>query len=753
MNRIYYFFTVSIAIIILFGCKENNGYIIDTEAYSWQNNKIIQGNFTATALSDTCIVSNYKSDLDTTLVQKEWKLKNDISLYPHYSAPTILEEAIYNMSLDEMINAIESDNTLRTGKEWAGVWTRDVSYSIILSMAHMQPTASINSLLQKINSRLRIIQDTGTGGAWPCSSDRVIWIIAAWEIYLETGSIDWLEMIYPAIANTLEDDRRVIFDKESSLYRGETSFIDWREQSYPKWMQPVDIYNSKAHNTNVIYAHALNIASKIADILEDKNNSTKFQQWHKDLTNAIHTSFFNEKMNYNNMYIYGRNSSYAEPRFESLGEALGILWDITPSKLHKKISENIPMTEFGVPVFYPYIDSMFSYHNNAVWPFVASYTALAYAKANNEKGVLYSIGSIYRSAALFCTNKENFEASSGDHMHTAINSDNMLWSLSGNIALVHKLIFGMNYKENGLEFSPFVPKAMAGERHLTNYNYRNSTLNITLSGYGNQIESFTLDGNLTEPFIPDTLQGNHEITIKLSKSNTSNKINRCDTRFTPIEPSNVHIANDLLSWNNDIKIKNYLIYSNGSNIGKIKNNTKDTIETFELSHNYDGELQIIAFDKLKGYSFPSEPFRYYQTEYIFEFEDFTNHCDTIYKGYQGKGYYKLTDNNPDITFELNIKDAGKYYIDFRYANGNGPINTDNKCCIRSLYINDNEEGCIIMPQRGTGEWTNWGWTNSIPYTFNEGQYLISVTTQPHTFNMNITINNALIDQIRLTKIE
>ena len=134
-------------------------------------------------------------------------------------------------------------------------------------MAHMQTSVSINSLLQKINSRLRIIQDTGTGGAWPCSSDRVIWIIAAWEIYLETGNIDWLEMIYPAIQNSLEDDRRVIFDSESNLYRGETSFIDWREQSYPKWMQPVDIYNSKAHNTNVVYAHALEIASKIADIL------------------------------------------------------------------------------------------------------------------------------------------------------------------------------------------------------------------------------------------------------------------------------------------------------------------------------------------------------------------------------------------------------------------------------------------------------------------------------------------------------
>lgn len=27
------------------------------------------------------------------------------------------------MGLDEMVNAVEPDTTLRTGKEWAGVWT------------------------------------------------------------------------------------------------------------------------------------------------------------------------------------------------------------------------------------------------------------------------------------------------------------------------------------------------------------------------------------------------------------------------------------------------------------------------------------------------------------------------------------------------------------------------------------------------------------------------------------------------------
>ena len=158
MKRFGYYIYLIIC-ISLFSCNKSNHDFITTESYSWKNNQIIQNDYIATAINDTCIISNYKSDMDTSTISNEWRLTNDISTYPQYQAPTALEVAIYNMSLDEMINAIESDSTLRTGAEWAGVWTRDVSYSIILSMAHMQTSVSINSLLQKISSRFRIIQD------------------------------------------------------------------------------------------------------------------------------------------------------------------------------------------------------------------------------------------------------------------------------------------------------------------------------------------------------------------------------------------------------------------------------------------------------------------------------------------------------------------------------------------------------------------------------------------------------------------
>lgn len=138
------------------------------------------------------------------------------------------------MAADELLNNVEADSTFRTGALWAGVWTRDISYSIILSLSDLLPDISRISLMRKVDRLGRIVQDTGTGGSWPCSSDRVIWAVAAWKIYLATGDKDWLSQAYTTIKRSLEDDLAVTFDAETGLFRGESSCIDWRQQSYPR---------------------------------------------------------------------------------------------------------------------------------------------------------------------------------------------------------------------------------------------------------------------------------------------------------------------------------------------------------------------------------------------------------------------------------------------------------------------------------------------------------------------------------------
>lgn len=727
--------------------------IVKTDAYVWRGDSIIQGEYVAHAPSSTEIVSSYYAQPHYFMpVEHVWKLKNDISMYPRLTTSNTLHAAVFNMGLDEMVNAVEPDTTLRTGKEWAGVWTRDVSYSIILSMAYMQPEASKISLMKKVNANGRIIQDTGSGGAWPVSSDRMIWAVAAYEVYKVTGDKEWLKFIYPVIRDSFEDDFKVVYNAESGLVRGETSFIDWREQSYPKWMQTADIYNSEAMNTSVVHAEGLRILSKIADELGKKKEAKRYAEAAKSLTDAINRVFWMDDKGYYAMYTYGRENMILNPRAETLGESLAILFNVASPERAKIISQSNPTTPYGVAIFYPQISDMPSYHNNALWPFVASYWTLACAKAGNEQATLQGFGSVFRPAALFATNKENFNLDNGD-IATELNSSNMLWSLSGNIALTCRILFGINYEDNGLSFSPFVPKVMADNRTLSNFTYRDAKLNITVKGHGQHIKSFMLNGKECKPFIPADIKGVNEIVIEMDcEEIPAQAVNNQPNLKAPLTPI-AWIEDGRLCWNPIEYIGHYEVILNGKRVAK----TRQT--SYALTE--QGEWQVIGVSEAGVESFASEP-RSNADRFIVEMPgektsmksaEISYQPLTPIAGYNGNGFVETDHSTAAISVTVDVPADGEYAFSLRYANGNGPVNTENKCAIRTLTVDGNKIGTVVMPHRGVANWDDWGMTNEVKTELKAGKYTLCIEYRPENENMNLSTNHAIIDCVKLVRVK
>ena len=727
--------------------------IVKTDAYVWRGDSIIQGEYVAHAPSSTEIVSSYYAQPHYFMpVEHVWKLKNDISMYPRLTTSNTLHAAVFNMGLDEMVNAVEPDTTLRTGKEWAGVWTRDVSYSIILSMAYMQPEASKISLMKKVNANGRIIQDTGSGGAWPVSSDRMIWAVAAYEVYKVTGDKEWLKFIYPVIRDSFEDDFKVVYNAESGLVRGETSFIDWREQSYPKWMQTADIYNSEAMNTSVVHAEGLRILSKIADELGKKKEAKRYAEAAKSLTDAINRVFWMDDKGYYAMYTYGRENMILNPRAETLGESLAILFNVASPERAKIISQSNPTTPYGVAIFYPQISDMPSYHNNALWPFVASYWTLACAKAGNEQATLQGFGSVFRPAALFATNKENFNLDNGD-IATELNSSNMLWSLSGNIALTCRILFGINYEDNGLSFSPFVPKVMADNRTLSNFTYRDAKLNITVKGHGQHIKSFMLNGKECKPFIPADIKGVNEIVIEMDcEEIPAQAVNNQPNLKAPLTPI-AWIEDGRLCWNPIEYIGHYEVILNGKRVAK----TRQT--SYALTE--QGEWQVIGVSEAGVESFASEP-RSNADRFIVEMPgektsmksaEISYQPLTPIAGYNGNGFVETDHSTTAISVTVDVPADGEYAFSLRYANGNGPVNTENKCAIRTLTVDGNKIGTVVMPHRGVANWDDWGMTNEVKTELKAGKHTLCIEYRPENENMNLSTNHAIVDCVKLVRVK
>ncbi|MCE5174095.1 MAG: hypothetical protein ABFC90_02525 [Bacteroidales bacterium] len=679
---------------------------------------------------------------------KTWKLSKDISAFPQYQSDFVLENALYNMALEEMCNAVEADSTFRTGKEWAGVWTRDVSYSIILSMAHLQPKVSMNSLMRKVNVNGRIIQDTGTGGAWPVSSDRMIWAIAAWEIYNYTGNGEWLKTIYPIIRNSVEDDFQTVFDPRTGLVKGESSFLDWREQEYPSWMQPADIFESENLGTTAVHYGAIKVLSSIANLMGHPSESEKYVAKAEQIKKAVNQLLWLNNKGFYAQYIYGRNNRMQSPRSETLGEALCVLFGIADDTRANLIIENTPSVNFGTPCFFPNIPDIPPYHNDGIWPFVQTFWMWASAKTGNESGVMHSIGSINRAAAMFLTNKENFVDYSGDWFGTQINSSNMLWSLSGMISTIHHVLFGMRFTEDGLAFEPFVPAKLKGHRSLKNFKYRNATLNIELSGFGNQMISFCVDGIEQQPVIAKTLTGVHKVVIILSNNKLpKKKIKIVENQYTLHTPV-TFFNNGTVSWEKRNDAIHYQVLINGTLWKKTNKNS------MVIPEETNGEIQVKAIGKSGLESFASEPIAHYKNVIQQEVENFIPKSPLPYKGFSGTGFVEMSRTiNRKITIPITVEQDGTYTIDWSYSNGNGPINTENKCAIRTLLIDGNKKGVQIFPQRGMNLWNSWGWSNSISVELSKGEHQVSLEFMPYNENMNITTNQAMLDKLRIAKIK
>ncbi len=738
------------------------GDIVATDAYRWTGDSIIQGEYKAYAPSDVEIISDYSAQPHYFMpIEKRWKLRNDISSYPKLRSDNRLHNAIYNMGLDEMVNAVEPDTTLRTGKEWAGVWTRDVSYSIILSMSYLQPEASKISLMKKVTPTGRIIQDTGSGGAWPVSSDRMIWAVAAYELYKVTGDRDWLEYIYPIIKNSLEDDFEITY--VDGAVNGETSFIDWREQSHPKWMQTVDIYASQAQNTGAVHVAALDVLSKIAAELGKKDDAAKYAEMSKSLNESIIKKFWMPEKGTMAMYTYGREYPIINPRSETLGQAFAILYDQVPDSMAATITENVPTTPYGPAIFFPQIKDMPAYHNNALWPWVASYWVLANAKTGNEEGVMEGIGSVFRPAALFTTNKENFNLDNGD-IATELNSSNMLWCLAGNLAITHRVLFGITFETDGLHISPFVPKALAGTRSLEGFDYRGSKIDITVNGYGNRVKDITVNGkrlkDVNGAVIPARPKGNYNVVVTMADNDIAPmKVNRTANVKSPLTPltrfthdADIAATNpgapyeNTLQWNPIEYIAGYIVLRDGERIAR----TRQT--SFDAS--VPGVYQVIGVDADGVESFASEPLsnqpsvrvKPAATATVLKSKEVSYQPDGgVINGYSGNGFAETDHNTAPVVFDIDAD--GDYFLSLRYANGNGPVNTENKCAVRTLFVDGVKAGTVVMPQRGVGNWDDWGMTNYIPVSLTKGKHKITIEMMPYDENMNLATNHAIIDAL------
>jgi len=343
-----------------------------------------------------------------------------------------------------------------TGEKWHYVWTRDLSYAADLALARLDPERTKTSLRFKLSETrnpkvpqgLYVAQDTGSGGSWPISSDRVVWFLAARHLLDDNAFAD---ETWRALTDTLAQDRTYAFDAGMGLYRGETSFLDWREQNYPAWTSKDTtwIAQSFALSTNVLHYEALRLAERMARERKDQR-ADAYARDADALRTAIDRRFWREDRGLYMSYIGPAYATVPVESYDLLGTSLAILSGVAPPERAKRALAQYPVVEAGSPVIWPQQPATAIYHNRAIWPFVSAYALRAARTTGDGARISHEIRSLMRGAALAGSNMENYElATQAVHVDEGalsgpvVNSPRQLWSVAGYLDMVMRGVFGV----------------------------------------------------------------------------------------------------------------------------------------------------------------------------------------------------------------------------------------------------------------------------------------------------------------------
>lgn len=522
------------------GRKEmGNHVIVQNELFTMTGDSIIEDSVIACCPTLDRIESNISLDrldklygnVDSLRVQfvqgKPWRKRSKRPIMmPEYSSDQPMIDALYDMSAEGIADAVDGSGRFQVSHNISRLYC-----SIYLSLAALKPHQAMATLRSLVDRDSIIMQREGQ---WPVVSDHIGWATAAWEVYLTTGDRKWLSYCQHVIEKTLNINREVLLDNETGLIHGagytSSTPLGVRRMT---WMGYNDLFACMSLGNNILTGNAYAILGDMCDELGIENDYQKDAQRIKD---AINQYLWNEDKGFYSSFLYGMAYHRQAPLTDNTAQAMCVLWGIADDNRAENLIAHTPVSNLGVNVSYPTANPIEPYLAHSSWATTQALWNLAAAYVGNENALRRGLGALYRAQALY--------QSRGIHMKN-VNTD-YLGTNASDAAMILRVLMGMNFTPEGIEFAPMVPACMPGKKTFTGLNYRKSVLDLTIQGTGNDIESVTDNGiALESAFIPNDVQGNHHIIITLKQGNRSSQQVTIHRNEVILPPTPV------VTWSND----------------------------------------------------------------------------------------------------------------------------------------------------------------------------------------------------------
>ena len=443
---------------------------------------------------------------------------------------TVYNDAIRNLMQTNTVH-FQGDHVIRAGANYSRPWTRDGSLNSMMAGSLLAPAIAENTLWHITDDRQAV-----SGQWW----DRMIWVVAAWRHFQVTGDGNFLAEAYECTKSSLENQRRDFFVAEYGLFRGPSHLCDGIAgypdppavntdggssycEDYPNlvYVMPTSL--------QAIYYGAYCAAADMAEALD--RDQKEVQRW-RELAAALKQKtdehlWMPDQHRYGYL-IHGKGpkAGHLETHQEGAGLAYALLFGMADDVQAHEIMKHFHNQSYGMTAVWPHFarfsDDRPGRHNVLVWPQMNAYWGLATLRRGRPDLFAWEFKNL--TGLLHSTSPDIREIYDSVHgvPHGGFQSakkweatHHQTWGATGYLALVYNGLFGMQFEDEGIRFTPYLPPKW-GDCRLIGLTYRDALLDITVSGSGSKITRFMIDGHpRRSPYYKATLRGKHAIDIQL----------------------------------------------------------------------------------------------------------------------------------------------------------------------------------------------------------------------------------------------
>ena len=422
-----------------------------------------------------------------------------------------------------------SKPVLLAGMDYDTPWTRDAAIQAWNGIGLFFPEVSKNTLQSVLisdNGKVRI-----GGEYW----DAIIWVTGAWQQYLVTGDKEFLQTAFDASVNSIRYFEETEYDSSLGLFRGaacygdgiaaytdafartnkgSSSIFHWPANNPHLAAKTGEGLPMYALSTNCLYCHAYRLIAHMTAELGISPDPAWNQKAEK-LKEAINAKLWNEQK--------GRYDYYLDPfggcdAQEGLGQSFAILLEIADSAQAAAIMKNCFVTPAGMPCVWPSFSrydtpggQTFGRHSGTVWPHIQGFWADAAKRSGRSAMMLRELELMQKHACVDAHFSEMY------HPYTEKPYGGVqewqgpivewkpcirqTWSATAFLRVILTDVFGMTFSPEGITFAPCVDASFASPG-IQGLVYRNRRLDISITGGGERIERFFINGReKSSPFL------------------------------------------------------------------------------------------------------------------------------------------------------------------------------------------------------------------------------------------------------------